>query len=450
MSIFQFFTILWARRWIVVVATICSVLGALVVTRIVPPTWDGTARVMLDLLKPDPVTGEVINGPASRNYIATQVALITDYTVAGATVDQLGMLSDPQLIRAYQQRSSKDARDFRHWLADRIIERTKAKVLPGSNILEIDYAGSAPEQAKSTVEAIRRAYIDTSGDFKRADASRNADWYAGQVQAARRALDTAEGAKDDFERQNGIIMDDDKTDIETARLKALVGEGSATPVAPAAAQVSAADSELAQLDAEIEQDSKTLGPNHPELQALKARRAAVASLAERQRQDSARADAAAGAAAAAAGVHAIEQQKQRVIAERGKLGTLEQLQADVDLRRDELNKSQAKVAELRMEAVADDTGLTPLSGATVPPKPTFPNMPLIMFGSLGLGFGLGCLVALLTELLRRRVRSPDDLRQLSDAPLLAVVSLPADPVSAPRGGLRRLVPSRRDSLRARA
>jgi capsular polysaccharide biosynthesis protein len=47
-----------------------------------------------------------------------------------------------------------------------------------------------------------------------------------------------------------------------------------------------------------------------------------------------------------------------------------------------------------------------------------------MFGSLGLGLALGLLIALLVELMNRRVRGPEDLQTLMDAPLLAVVSTP--------------------------
>src|SRR6202012_5007980 len=113
------------------------------------------AHVYLNLLKADPVTGEVISGPESRAYIATQVELVTDYSVVGQAVDRLGWLSDPDLIQQYENRSKSDTRDFRRWLAQIITDRTKVTVLDGgSNILEISETASTPDAAKAVADAL--------------------------------------------------------------------------------------------------------------------------------------------------------------------------------------------------------------------------------------------------------------------------------------------------------
>src|ERR1700754_2965931 len=105
MSILQFFRIIWARRILVLAATVSCLLGALLLTLILPARYESHARVLLGLLKPDPVTGMVISGPATGAYVATQTELITDYSVAGQVADTLGWPSDPNLIASYQGRS---------------------------------------------------------------------------------------------------------------------------------------------------------------------------------------------------------------------------------------------------------------------------------------------------------------------------------------------------------
>jgi uncharacterized protein involved in exopolysaccharide biosynthesis len=134
--------------------------------------------------------------------------------------------------------------------------------------------------------------------------------------------------------------------------------------------------------------------------------------------------AAASAAAAGAGAidRAMQAQKSRVIAQRDKLGRLMQLQAEVDLRRDQYNKTAAKAADLRQQSAVAMTGLTILGSASTPQKPAFPNMPLILFGSLFLGLGTGVVVAFLVELFGRRVRGAEDLQAIRDVPLLAVIA----------------------------
>ena len=49
-------------------------------------------------------------------------------------------------------------------------------------------------------------------------------------------------------------------------------------------------------------------------------------------------------------------------------------------------------------------------------------MPLIIIGSLVLGFGTGVIAGLLMEMFGRRVRGPEDLWAAIEAPVIAVVT----------------------------
>ena len=424
MSLIQFLRILWAHRLITVAATVCSLIGGLVVIMIVPPRYETSSRVMLNLLKPDPVTGEFVASKAVQTYVATQTELIRDYRVAGQVVDELGWQSDPALIAQYRSRPATDDRDFRRWLAQRIIDGTKAGLVSGSNILEITFTSNSPTAAKVIADAIRKAYIDSSLSARREEATRNADWFAAQAAKAKVTLDAADAKKTEYERANGVVMQDDQSDLETARLRSL---NSVAPMAPpvfVAPPPSANAAQLAQLDAQISQASQVLGANHPELQELRTRRSTLAGLVA-QEMASARAQVSAAAAGAGALERALQAQKSKVIAQRDKLEHLTQLQSEVVLRRDLYTKTMARAAQFRQEAAAADVGIAPLGNAVTPQTPSFPNKSLIVGGSLALGAGLGLMVGLLLELLSRRVRGPEDLEWAVDVPMLAVVAGPA-------------------------
>lgn len=425
MSIIQFFRILWARRYIVMMASISCIVGAFIVTQLLPPRYEGQSRVMLDLVKPDPITGAIISSQFAKVYTRTQVELIKDYKVAGSVVDKLGWTSDPNMLAQYQGRSKSDDRDFRRWLAQRIIDGTEARLIEGSNILEITYTGSTPEMARTVADTLREAYIDTSLASRRESAKRTAAWFEIQTQKAKAVLDTAEAAKTAYERENGIILSDDKTDIDSQRLQALAGAGASPSVfAPMTSSVTPSSSMLAQLDSAIGQASQTLGPNHPDLLAMKERRTLVASQVAQERSAMA-GMAGASAAAARAGAGMLEAQKAKVIGQRDKLERLRQLQSAVDLSRDQFNRSATRTAELNQEAEIGEVGLTAMGNAVTPQKPSFPNSPLIMTGATGFGVGFGVVVALLMELFGRRVRSTEDLSNAVSAPMLAVI--PAAP-----------------------
>jgi uncharacterized protein involved in exopolysaccharide biosynthesis len=417
MSIIQFLKIFWARRILIFAATVSCLVGALVVTAILPARWESHSRVMLNTLKPDPVTGVI---PGGKGYVSTQAELITDYAVARQAVERMHMASDPGLIAAYRKRPVSDQRDFPRFLADIIINNTKVKLLEDSNILDIVYTSSDPENAKAVVDEITKAYIDASLTFKRDDGERNAAWYSAQTVKAKEALDQATAALAAFERANHIVLEDEKTDAESARLQVLNHQSAPIIMAPGAAPTASQSSvELATVDAQIATASRTLGPNNPELQALRAKRDSLAALAAKD-QKSAQSMASQGGGAGLL-AEEVNRQKEKVIAQSEQIGRLSQLKQDVDLRRDEYIKMSAKAAAFHEEALTEDSGITPLGKAAIPKEPKFPNYFLIIPGSIALGGAVGVVVALLMELLARRVRTPEDLTILDDVPVVCVV-----------------------------
>ncbi|HEX5378163.1 MAG TPA: Wzz/FepE/Etk N-terminal domain-containing protein [Phenylobacterium sp.] len=421
MSIYQFLRILWAHRWLTVASTAATLVGAFIALLIVPPSYEAKTRVMLNLLRPDPVTGEVIANANSRTYMATQMELIKDYGVVGQAIDNLGWASNPQFVQQYQAAKNNDV-DIRRWLSQRMISKIDVGAVPGTNILEITFRAESPGEAKAMADNLRNAYLDTALQTRRREATKTADWYAQQAAQEQAALNAADAAKTAFEKENGIVMQADNTDVETARLRALAGQGAVGAPMVAAAPPSAAAIELATLDSQISQAAQSLGPNHPQMQAMRARRGVLARVAAQDAQAQARA--AAGAAGAGAGAleGAGRMQTSRVLAKRDKIERLNQLQAEVNLRREEYNKSMGRIAELRKEAGIADTGITAMGDAVMPQKPKFPNKPLILGGSLGLGLGLGLGLSLLVELFNRRIRGPEDLQSIFDVPLLAVIA----------------------------
>lgn len=78
MSLIQFLRILWVWRTTIVIAAVGFLLAGIVVALVRPKTYTAEARVMLDVLKPDPVTGQEISSSFARAYMPTQTELIRD------------------------------------------------------------------------------------------------------------------------------------------------------------------------------------------------------------------------------------------------------------------------------------------------------------------------------------------------------------------------------------
>jgi uncharacterized protein involved in exopolysaccharide biosynthesis len=425
MSLAQFLAILVARRWMLVAAVCASLVGAALVVMIVPPRYTASTRVLLNLIKPDPVTGQVIGGQFAQAYTQTQTALIKDIGVAGAVVDDLHWSSDPTMLARYAVPGDPDA--ARHRMAQLIIDHTDAKLIQGSNIMEISYTGWSPEAAKAIADSIRRQYMQAAVSVKRQSAAESADWYQERADAAQRLLTMAENAKTEFEREHDIIMQDDKNDVDSERLAALSGAASApavSPIMPYTSATSPAATELATVEAQLALASRTLGASNPVMIQLRQKRDVLTQQVAEERRAASAAGAAASSIANESGAAArqLEAQKARVLANRDNLTKLRQLQSEVDVRRDQYVKAAQAAADLRAQSTTDDAGVTVLNNAVAPEQPSFPNGPLIFFGSLALGLALGILAALLTELMNRRIRTARDLEDFVDGvPLLAVV-----------------------------
>jgi uncharacterized protein involved in exopolysaccharide biosynthesis len=427
----------------VILALVASMAGAYVVAMLMQPRYEAVARVNIDILKKDPVVGLGEDLRSAGVYFDAQQQMIKEYAVTGPVVDKLGWLSDPGLIRQYQARPPTDTRDFRLWLAQQVADRTSTDIT-ASTVLAITFKSANAVEAKLGAEALRDAYLAAALASKRQNAEKLATWYNQQSDVARKAADEAEGKKAAYEKETGIVMQPGGTDMDSSRLAALEGQLVLPNVQSSSAGMSGSHMQLAQLDAQIAQASKTLGANHPEMQAMKAQRANLALVVAQE--DAQARKIASGESGAAAISRVMQDEKARVIGQRDKVEKLHQLQSEVDLRRDQYKNTSARAAELALEASLTDPGLTPMGVVVAPTKPAFPNKPLMVGGAAALGLGLGLGLALLLELLNRRVRGVEDLNLSSELKCIAVVRTPRPKISLIRRILGLGPASRRPAI----
>ena len=455
MNILQFLTIFWARRVLIVAAAASCLVGALIVCAIVPPRWTSTARVMLNDVKPDTDTGTVVSGSSMRFYVTTQESLITDYTVAGRVAEQIGWFSDPALLQAYAKRPKNDQRDFPHFLADLIIKNTKVDLIPGTNIIEINYTANTATGAQKVADEIRKAYIAAALALAHQDAQQNIAWYTQQMNTAKQALDAAVAAEAAYGRANGIVVQDRGVDLDTAHLSSLAQQAAPSFMPNPPDQTTSASSlQLAQVEASLASASKTLGPNNPEVLELKSKQRSLSALVARDQTIARAAEERALSGGAKALDKAVAAQQAKVLAKREQIGHLDQLHQDVELRQAEYKAASEKLSHFRQLASSSDAGITSLGNALTPDAPVFPNYLLIVPGAIILGLGMGVLVSLLLELLGRRVRTADDLAMDEEVPLICIIAGPAsNRLAAANGasarrGWRNWLPPFRGPVRA--
>ncbi len=427
MSLIQFLRILMARKAIILATFFACLLTAIATVSVLPPRYEAHSKVMMDVVKPDPVTGQVLGTNFLRAYTSTQIELIKDLRTAGKVVDQLGWANDPALVARFSRENTDPGADVRQWLARQISDNTQPRIIEGSNILDIVYTGDSPETARQLAELIRTSYIDQTLEQRRESAGKSADWYREQTEKAKKALEFAEAARTKFGKENGIAIQANNQDLDSTKLEALNQQSVAAlngqPAAPPiAVPVSPAQMQLDQLDQQIAQAAITLGANHPSYQALQRQRAAMASSVGKTqiiRQP--------GGGGVRQIENAFEAQRARVIGNREKLDKLDALQREVELKKEQYQKTAQRASELRLEADSGEAGVSILGPPSTSDKPSFPNIPLVLTGAIAFGLGLGVLLGLLVELLNRRVRSDADLEDSARAPVFAIVGVQRNP-----------------------
>lgn len=482
MSLHQVLTILWARKWIILIALASSIAAAVAAVMLLPPKYKAETSVIMDSLEPDPVTGRTVPSPLLRNHQRTQTTLLRSDQVALEVVDDLQLADDPRYRSAFME-ATEGQGDIRQWIANQLQENLNAYFINGSNVMQITFTASSPDLAAVLANTFKSTYLQENLDLKVGPAQRNAEWFDNQIEDLSQSLDEARERLIAFQRENELLMQREGEDnVESAKLMALTerlmeargqllaaqnpgmsavqpgttgADGSAAsgtvPPAPnaggqaASPALTALQSRLAEVEARIGSLSSRLGPNNPEMQSLFASRASLERRIEEEQanmgeQSAAQADRL--RALIADLEDQIREQQGRMLDMQGGQEELAALSREVQVRENRLNQAQERAAALRMQGQQSFVNVVSLDEATPPRNPDFPNKPLALVLAAGFGLGLGVILALFIEMLDRRVRTAADLENaVGMKPLGSLASAKAPRKLLPRKKGRGASPS---------
>ena len=174
--------------------TFASVIGAsFLYLKITPPVYEGSARLILDdrrisvselgqALAANPVAG-------NANPIATQAELLTSERVLKRAVTLLAQQDPAQKVLSIGELSSG----------------LKVKIVPATNILELNYKSSSAKLVAEIPNAIVQAMVQESGESIRQEASSVRQFVEARVPQQQANLAQAELAESRFKEVNGIV-----------------------------------------------------------------------------------------------------------------------------------------------------------------------------------------------------------------------------------------------------
>lgn len=448
MSLLQFFTILRARRAVVGLILLATLVLAAAWLVLKPASYTARAPVLVDV-RNDPVN-PTAQGMVGPSFMATQIDVIKSDRVAERVVQMLP--ADQPPLKGLREIAEKKGLPA-SWLAHQIRQELEVKPARESNIINIAWTGGTPAQAAQVANAFAQAYLETSLEIRTDPARKYADWFDEQVKASRDKLERAQTRLSEFQQKSGIVSSDERSDYEVTRLKELSqqlmiaqgrGIGGSVASSDSSPLVNNLRQDVARMEAKVGEASATMGSNHPQMQKLQAELGAMRS---RLAQESSRVGASGANSAAISKQrerelqNAIAQQRNRVLAMNKDRGELSVLQRDVDTAQKAFETVSASAAQARLQSMTNQTNVMRLASAVEPLEATGPRKSLALVVAAVLGTLLGVAGALLLEMVNRRIRSAEDLHAVTQLPILASV-----PASSATFIPLRLPASRRLSL----
>lgn len=460
---------MWRRRWIgLAVAWIAALAGIVVVFRI-PERFEAGARVFVDtesLLKP------ILAGVAIQPNLDQQVSLISRTLISRPNVERVVRMAD--LDHAVTDEESRTK------LVDEVLKRITLSSATATNLYQIRYRDSDPNQARRVVQSLLTLFMESSLGDKQQDSRAAIRFLDEQIKHYEASLLAAENRLKDFKlKYIGVSggpggsdyfarVAELRTQMESARLelsiaqrqrdtyrKELQGEQPTfafdeTPVDT----LPEYDVRLAALRKDLDEQRRKYTDQHPEVQSTqriiaqlegeraaeldKRRKAAGATrsprgldrnpLFQQLRMSLAEAEAAvASASAKLAGYEAKHQQ----LAAQAKLvpqveAELAQLNRDYDVQKKTYETLLARRESATMGIGVQDSGgaqFRVIDPPRVSPYPVAPNRPMLLGVALLGALGLGVLAAFLASQIAPTFHDARALREIAQRPVLGMVSM---------------------------
>lgn len=456
MTLQQFLLILRARYKVALYTLLVTVLTTLVVSLLLPRQYSASTAVVIDVKSPDPIVGLVLPGLISPGYMATQLDIINSERVARRVVRLLHLDESP-VIREQWQEDTEGKGSMTVWLANLLQKKLDVKPSRESNVININFDGADPAFAAGVANAFAQAYIDVNLDLKVEPARQSAAWFEEQTRLLRDKLESAQAALSSYQQETGIVVTDERLDIETAKLNDLssqltvvqtqtsdsLSKGKSAGGSDTLAEVmqspliNGLKSEVARLEAKLQESNINLGKNHPqtlrnetELASLKSRLASET----RKISGSIATSYTVGKQTEKELLKAIEAQKEKVLGLSKQRDEISVLKRDVESAQRAFESVSLRAAQARLESLSIQTNVVVLNPAAEPTEPSKPRALLNILISVFLGTLLGVGAAMILELGNRRVRSAADLAEANGLPVLASIAS-----TLPKPGFRQVL-----------
>lgn len=434
-------TILWQRRWFVIIPFVLALIGAVLAALLLPPLYRSGAKILVQ----SPQLSGAIVGDEGTEVIDRRIARIREQVTSRpdlvALIEKYALYKDMRNNRPLSEVIEKMRQDI-------ILAPVTADLPTGTNertisiLLSFDYGEARPAQAVAQELMQRLLELDATGNSEQA--TNRVQFLTEQAKGMEQRISQVQGKIAEINAANGSILSGsgavmlggssgsydvqiaalqrDNSSLMSQRSTSLSGDSrdpavTAAETALAAARavyteshpdVVIAKQRLAEARELAKSNVRKLPMNAIDDQ-IAFNNSQIASLRAAKAQEMAQMSSALGDRARAP---LVQQQ----------IGQLQQQLASLNQQYDGVS---TKLLAARAGVRADDEQmgerLTVVEPPIIPDTPIWPNRLLIAGAGIAGGLGLGVLLALLVEIILRPIRDPAALAAIVGLPPLAVI-----------------------------
>ena len=461
---------MWKHRWLgLIVAWLVAAVSVVVVFRI-PDRYEASARIYVDtqsILKP------LMSGLAIEPNLDQQVMILSRTLISRPNIEKLIRMADLDLN--INNKAGKEA------LIDGLMKALTIKNASRDNLYTLAYTDPEPERAKRVVQSLASIFVESSLGDKRKDTDSAKKFIDEQIQVYQSRLEDAENRLKEFKLKNISVQTAEGKDyfgrlsevtaeLERAKLELREAENSRDALKrqivgeePLISQEGPGDTSgisVPEIDGRIESLKRNLDgllqrftDLHPDVVGT---RRMIKELEEQKRQEvAARKKAAVSSPASVASTNPVYQQlKISLAANEASVASLRVRVAEYQSRYNQLMESMKMIPQIEaeltqlnrdydinkknyealvarresatmsgeMDASAAGVEFRLIDPPRVSPKPVYPNRLLMIPLTLVLALGGGLFVAFAASQVRPVFFDARSLRDVTELPLLGVVS----------------------------
>lgn len=439
MSFNELLLILKARKNVIAMTFGAVVLLALVVSLILPKTYEASTSLLLNYKGMDPVTGDILPSQLMPGYIATQIDVITSRNVAIRVVEKLQLDTYPEFQEQFKAATNEG--EIKIWIADKLIKDLIVRPSKKSSVIDIVYRGVDPKFVTIVANTFAESYEEANIQLKVQPAKQAAVFLGVQIAALKKRLASAQSNLSIYQQERGITNVDGGNGVETTKLNELSSQlviaqaqlydsksrkRSTSDHSPDIASnplVQNLKVDVARAKSKLKELSKKYGASHPLYIAAKA------ELDEQELTLQAEIKSASGNIKETYNIYqnrvneinaAVAKQKEKVLKLNLNRDELTVLQREVVNAQKSMDTASQRFNATLQAASSNQSDLTVLNPARTPFLPSNPKIKLNLLIAAVLGLLLGITFAFIAEMKDKRIRSKDDLYKLLDMQIFSI------------------------------